>query len=335
MSSPAWSPPNVRSVATGVGPALTQRLWVTCYGDLGLNHAVFGFTAEQQQASGLLTEAAAITLTPTAQGTAPNSYQSLAFAPNGDMWLGSWGANLTQLPQCVFKLTPAQYVAGGSQVPSVVLTMPALDSDDADVGALAFDAAGNLWASFGSAATGRLRKFSAASLLASGTPAPAIVIANTTTLRGPADVCFDYSGNMFVAADVGGCVARLSAAQLAAGGSGVVPSAVLTMGSAPNGIAFNGDLWVADFVDMTVSRYSGNALSVSGSPVPSVVLSGFSDPPQKLAFDTRGNLWVALFGDSVLRFDAGDLSSSGAKPARVTLTASGALDVPYALRFSP
>lgn len=336
MSGPAWSPPSIDSVHGAAAQPLTQRLWVTCYGEIGTNKNVFGFSAAQQSASGMFADSASVVSTPSSQGTQPNSYQAIAFAANGDMWLGTWGSNLTQKPQAIIKLTPAQYNGGGPVAPSVVLTMPGLDNDDASVNALAFDSSGGLWVAFGnSSGTGRVRKFSSASLLTTGSPTPSVVISSTSTLLGPTDLVFDNAGNLFATALITGKVIRLGGAQLLASDSAIVPSASMVMGTACDGLAYNGNLWVADFDSGTVSCYNGNSINVSGTPTPLVVLSGIAGNPEKLAFDARGNLWVSLFDNAVIRFDIDQLSSSGAKSPRARLTGAGALSVPYSLRFAP
>jgi sugar lactone lactonase YvrE len=105
--------------------------------------------------------------------------------------------------------------------------------------------------------------------------------------------------------------------------------------SGPNAVAFDasGNLWMADSNGGLV-MFTPEQLAGSGTPTPTVTIedTGFLPLSVGLAFDAEGNLWLASSGtDSVVRYRANDLSSSGAPTPDVLSVPS--MDRPFGLAF--
>ena len=97
-------------------------------------------------------------------------------------------------------------------------------------------------------------------------------------------------------------------------------------------------LWVANLVDPmnTIVGYTANQLTSSTSAAPAVVLTtGPGTGFPRLAFDARGNLWVAEPVAAVVEYTACQLTAGGSPKPNVTLTANAAssLNNPVALAF--
>jgi hypothetical protein len=200
------------------------------------------------------------------------------------------------------------------------------------VNALAFDSAGDLWASEGAygQGAGDIVEFSAASLAAAtaqSPPAPALTIAETVA---PLGLTFDTRGNLWVA--VGTNIDEYAGTPSSASATPIVQ---LTGAGDATALAFapDGTLWYtrgtaqgvsADGVESqtavgpddiplyTLYGLSPAQLAQSGSPVPAATLAvtGASIPngtgqtdiniatdsfPFEIAFDASGNLWTQSY----------------------------------------
>ncbi len=147
------------------------------------------------------------------------------------------------------------------------------------------------------------------------------------------------SGALWVTNTTGLTVVAYSGAQLGAS-TGAAPVTALATGGAPFGATFDaaGNLWVANpaMVNSTVIEFNASQLGASGTPTPAVTLSGAAlNGAEGLAFDFRGNLWVANTGNStVIKFSANQLGASGSPTPALTLSATGgSLNNPVGLAF--
>jgi len=95
----------------------------------------------------------------------------------------------------------------------------------------------------------------------------------------------------------------------------------------------NGNLWVVDLFS-GLFMYTSAQLSAGGTPVPAVAITSPSLVyPRAAVFDDVGNLWVANSGNNTLiKFAASDLTSSGARVPTVILSGGG-LSFPFGLAF--
>jgi len=167
------------------------------------------------------------TATPIVTITSPdmNGPDDMAFDAAGDLWVVSGGN------KSVVKFSKAQLASGGAITPAVKLTTPgAFDFPST----LAFDVAGNLWVANRVSATNThlLVSFDPGQLAAGGTPAPAMVIDNSSTFIQATSIAFDESGGLWVSVGNEDALYRFSAEQLATGGF-LIPSRVISL--APGG----------------------------------------------------------------------------------------------------
>jgi sugar lactone lactonase YvrE len=123
------------------------------------NRTISGYRPAQLEASG--SPVPAIVL--SANGPSLANARGIAFDAAGDLWVANSAA------RTIVAFSPAQLTASGTPTPRVVLS-PAEGALPVPV-ALAFDAAGNLWAMSN---IGILEEFAAADLTASGTRTPAV-----------------------------------------------------------------------------------------------------------------------------------------------------------------
>jgi sugar lactone lactonase YvrE len=171
----------------------------------------------------------------------------------------------------VVKFTAAQIAVTGSPAPTVELS--GIEGPEG----LAFDAAGNLWVASG---TGKVLKFAAARLAASGLGADLSITSNSPPpvigpLPDPIGLAFDATGNLWVNYD--GTLARLTPDDLAGTGDKSVTPAVqvgLDVAALPNGIAFDesGGLWLA-YAQGKFARLAASQLTASGKQPPQTIIS--------------------------------------------------------------
>ncbi len=163
------------------------NLWVA---DLGpsLNPALFKFTPAQQAIGGNLTPSVTMT------SLSLLSPGGMAMDSAGNLWVGNVDFFL---PFNALEFAASQFAAGGQQSPSVTLGINVQEPIN-----VAFDHNGNLWTNDWSG--NRVLMFQAASLTASGSPSPSIVLTATllpdgeNSLASPNALAFDASGNLWV-----------------------------------------------------------------------------------------------------------------------------------------
>jgi ligand-binding sensor domain-containing protein len=184
-----------------------------------------------------------------------------------------------------------QLAAGGAQTPPV--TIGAVTGSLNAPLALAFDNNGDLWVANANANT--VVEYSAAQLVASGNPAPAVTLsAAAGSIVGPSGLAFDSELDLWVANGNTGhnTLVEFLPSQLRSSGA-PTPRVVLgaTAGSlvSPTGLAFDnsGSLWVSNG-NNTVVGFTVNQQLSSGSPAPVVAFtttSLMSAPIGGIAFD--------------------------------------------------
>jgi streptogramin lyase len=209
--------------------------------------------------------------------------------------------------------SPAQQTAGGTQTPAIVISGGTTMSCPYS---MAFDGSGNAWVADDN--RNHIVKYSAASLAASGTPAPADTIgANAESLSCTDAVVFDTHGNLWVANDCLSTVVAFTPAQLAAGGT-PAPNVTITLPNSadPFGLAFDnhGTLWVSDDNNGLMLGLSSSQQSASGSPTPSVTLSTtFADfSPEQPLYDPH----ATTKGVAALRLGGGRIAASTNRSVR-------------------
>jgi hypothetical protein len=191
--------------------------------------------------------------------------------------------------------------------------------DGANVRALAFDAAGDLWI----AGRNELVAYDRRALGAPG-GAPKI------RLTGPAfvdvgSVAFDREGALWIARFAPGSVIKLPAAALAASGEPV--PAVELQGpdlAEARALAFDrdGNLWVAGADGAGIVMYRAQRLGESTDRPADLRLPRTRAP---LAFDPDGNLWTRGYGVGLVRFRPEEAAAGGPPSVVIDLSTAHAL----------
>lgn len=224
-----------------------------------------------------------------------------------------------------------------SQSGSITSTTLLVSPDS--LGAVAFDAKGNLWVSNPTAKA--IYKLSAANLGAGNVVTPSLTLTLNTGLL--AALAFDSGGNLWVSDRNNNTLSKFTPGQLLSSGS-PVPAVTISANAgslnAPASLAFDqsGNLWVTNFSSVsTVVRYTPAQLASSGNPVPSVTIgnAGSMAFPYGLAFDSGGNLWVSSFAqNTVVKLASADLGTSGTPAPAVILNANAdSITTPVGLGF--
>jgi sugar lactone lactonase YvrE len=236
--------------------------------------------------------------------TAFVSPENLTFDSHGNLWVADCGGKL-------LAFSPAQQTAGGTQTPTIVITGAATTLGCPF--SIAFDGSGNAWVA--DIDRNVVVKFSAASLAASGAPAPATTISsNAGSLNSTDAVVFDTHGNLWVGNDGLSTVVAYTPAQLAAGGT-PVPNVTITLPNTaePYGLAFDnqGTLWVSDYSNDLMLGLSSSQQSATGSPTPSVTLTAtLADLlPQQPLYDPH----ATAKGVAALRVGSGHIAASSVR----------------------
>ena len=276
----------------------------------GSNPGLLRLSSAQLVASGTLAPATEITTSSASLAT----LNSIAFDARGGLWVASQeDSRLLGFPQ-------ATLVSSRSRDSKLVITSNA-GSLSAPSG-LAFDRQQRLWVS--NAETGTLVRYDPDQLVASGAPAPAVVLSG---VGHPTSIAFDVDGSLWVADTRSHRIMEFGAAKLDTSGAPVPDITLSARDSSielPSGLAFDGAgrLWFTNTGRRTVAAFSPVQLVASGSPLPAIVLSPGSATaanPTGLAFDADGSLWVISADGLVTKYDRAALGASGAPRPVVTI----------------
>ena len=140
------------------------------------------------------------------------------------------------------------------------------------------------------------------------------------------------ASDLWTASGVPPTIIRLTASQLAESGELAPASAAFTADAEltePGGIAFDtsGMFWIASHTDSVLVAFRPSEIPGSGSVHAAVVIrsaAGSLSGPLGLAFDRARGLWVANTENGTLvRYDAGALTTSGSPEPMVRLTGLG------------
>ncbi len=191
-------------------------LWVTSIA----GSSVSEFKARQLASSG--TKAPAVQIAGFEQ---PNG---VAFDAHGDLWVSSY-FNTSANSATVSGYTPSELTASGAPVPAVVISASATGQSLSEPARLTFDASGDLWV--GNYGGNTVVEYTPDQLLASGSPAPAVVLSSTAagSLAEPNGLGFDAAGDLWVVDEATNTVVEFSPSQL--GSSGAPPPVDTITGS--------------------------------------------------------------------------------------------------------
>jgi secreted PhoX family phosphatase len=195
---------------------------------------------------------------------------------------------------------------------------------------LAFDSAGDLWAA--NSGSNSVVEFPKGELgKASPTPTVKLSSDHSGSIKTPAGLAFDSSGDLWVANATGDV--EFSKSQLARSGS-PTPAVTITTDLPLKvyqgaGLAFDssGDLWVATFMAGKVLEYAKGQLARSGKPAPKVTISASQSQLSSgyatgdVAFDAAGDLWVPdPAGADIVEYTRSEIATSGIHTPKVTIT---------------
>lgn len=224
---------------------------------------------------------------------------------SGAMWVGKWGS--TNLAE---GFTSPQLAQGAAAVATDTI---GASGDSMTISGVAFDSAGNMWAT--DYINQQIIEFTPAQL-ASGASTPTVAIA---TAKEPWGIAFDASGNLWVGYYNGNNVLEYAASDVKSwSGALSDPTPMLTIATpnGPLGLAFdhNGSLWVAGFDEPVTYQISASAIggAANGSTiVPTDSLaSPYLDHGSGLAFDRAGNLWEGTEAGWLVSFTSAQLGAS-------------------------
>jgi sugar lactone lactonase YvrE len=212
----------------------------------------------------------------------------IAFDAQGNLWLANYE------PCEIDELSAAQLASASGSVtlsPAMVLNGCGANVTVTGPSALAFDANGNLWVA--DIDSSDVYMYQASVLTGTG------AVTSEPTLQTRPGIAvqylaFDGGGNLWISSG-SNQVVRLSASQLASGGSGspasATPSTSVTVsGAAFEGLAFDdsGDLWAVDNANSAVVELSASQLASSATVNPTTrvsATSGSLNAPWSLAFN--------------------------------------------------
>jgi len=259
---------------------------------------------------------------------------AFAAGPKADK-RGLWVPNA--IGNTIVEFTSDQRAASGSPVPALTNTSSAVSFP----AALVFDPSGNMWVV--DEGTLSIDEFSSKQLKQLGTvsnPTPAVTI--TSSVFGNPLADFDRAGNLWVSDDDANSIYKFTKKQLKAGGD-LTPAVTITspdLNGARN-LAFDkrGNLWISNDGSDQIEEFAKKGLAKGGALTPVVIISddgsGSLSDCTGIAFDRKGNLWVADSGAStIVEFPAADLKATGNPAPAVTIGANAvSLDDPVGIGF--
>lgn len=222
----------------------------------------------------------------------------------------------------------SDFISSGAHTPSRKIELAGLSSCLPNVGALAFDAAGDLWVA--SSCDDAVYKVTRASLATSATVTPTVKL----TVGSPGGLAFDAAGNLFVASRDDGRVWRFDAAQLNADATAPAAKLGVRVSTDPSDptrysaswLAFDasGALWFNDFGANLFGSIPSASLGGTGEldVQPGVRITvGVAAVIENFAFDEQGGLWTAGAQGRLLRLGPDQLTASGMPvPERVIIS---------------
>ncbi len=274
--------------------------------------------------------AAAIVVEPSLvfETGALSSPTGIVFDEGGNLWVAHFYQGKVTM------YAAETLAAPGPLAPSATLSFGMVGPESVTV-----DAEGNLWVT--DFLADKVLMY-ARGVLDNPRAAPSVVLTHPL-LDQPIGIAFDPDGNLWVTAWGTDAVLRFAAADLGASGS-PEPDRVITHPRMldPTGLLFedDGDLWISSFTPVDgaswLLKFNANQLQ-TGSLTPDVVIE--VDPAQLngaagMAFDDRGDLWIASFNvDKIVHVAAEYLTADGRPPITVIQLEAGAR--PAGVRFVP
>ena len=242
------------------------------------------------------TPAATITINDT---NGPVQITGMAFDAHGNLWLANYG------PCDIDELSASQLASASGSVtstPALILNNCSASVTVTGPNGLAFDANGNLWVA--DVDSSDVYEYPASALTGSGNVTSEPVF-QTRPGIAVQYLAFDGGGNLWISG--GNQIVRLSAAQLASGGSNspvtATPSVSITIASpspsgpcapvlipAMEGLAFDdsGDIWAVDNANSDVVELSRTQLASAGTANPTTTVAATNASiasPWSLAFN--------------------------------------------------
>lgn len=257
---------------------------------------------------------------------------SLALAAGPALWIASASCSVCvpTTPGTIEELRPGKLTKSGAPTP-ILITSGSLF----DVGGLAFDKSGNLWATTFGTGSNTVLEFTKKQLnhLATTPDPTAAVTITSASFSVIIGAVFDKKGDLWIV-DAGGngSVYEISKAQLTMGSADITPAVTITSGTTLASPAFGafdktGNLWVSSLGNTQIVEYSANQLVAGGANLtPNAIITSSSlTAPGQLEFDGKGNLWVADAGNNavvgtIIEFTKAQVAAAGPQVGTVILS---------------
>jgi hypothetical protein len=267
-----------------------------------------------------------------------NGQQDLVIDALGNIWITYNDGSFTGIT--IRKFLAADCLVSGTPTKAVEILPPIPASTEA--GNSLFDRSGGLWTNNGGHGAGgvmRLLRYGPKAYQHDDAQADTTLIAGGAATSNVQYMVFDGPGNLWASLAVAGAfnggIVMYTAAQLQAGGVGIVPTVFWTGANftgpalgATTGLALDskGFLWCANFSGSTIRAWNTIG-AVSGNPAPNVLLTSASFAGvYTVAFDAAGNLWTQnAFDNRLLRIPKASLGASGVVVPDIVITSTIAL----------
>jgi hypothetical protein len=275
---------------------------------------------------------------------------SMVFDRHNNLWIASSGMDDGRFPIVEISRAHVASVKNGKIVKRRVIFPKGIGTP---WGGLAFDGAGNLWAS----SLKDVLKLPAAQIEQKRVPSPSVVLSEPFFLNAPNVRRFDASGNLWVSTAQ---MWRFAPADRRVSGL-PNPSLKVNLPDALSAVdvAFDnsGNMWVAgvgsqsDELEMILADDLGGSGEISPSAAVTITSAAFGPVGSSsclggMDFDRSGDLWVSVFGgggdceanSQIVEFTPGQLSVGGSLAPSITIGQNSTMTnlfLPGPIRFGP
>ena len=149
----------------------------------------------------------------------------------------------------------------------------------------------------------------------------------------------EAAGGLWAANQAVDTTPEFATSQLQASGSPSPAVRLVTKSDCATGLALDavGNMWESDCDSQLLVKYSVTAREHGGAATPTAeITSAALTSAEQMSFDSHGNLWVTICGDTrgILEYSAAQLTAAGTQTPQATITSSGITGFcPYDIAF--